>query len=201
MNTAAFNQKDQNKGRVDKIREAQEQYKKDRRGGLNALNQVFRRGTPPQPALDGPYAGELVAVDIAPGISQLVEIITRYWMPWKGKYLVKSEQRGDNIFTRRSRLPFRLVFPFYRGVIDEPPDHFRAFTFRTYVAAGRVDPDRQVLKIDYDNSSNPALSIRRILDELVQVEDGVYLGKVHFKWWWGKWQLIAYFSLRGQSSG
>jgi hypothetical protein len=52
-----------------------------------------------------------------------------------------------------------------------------------------------VLKIDYDLPENPALSIRRILDELVQVADGVYLGKAHVKWWWGAWQPVAYFSL------
>jgi hypothetical protein len=34
------------------------------------------------------------------------------------------------------------------------------------------------------------------LDELVQVEEGFYLGKAHLKWWWGKWQMVAYFSLR-----
>jgi hypothetical protein len=52
-----------------------------------------------------------------------------------------------------------------------------------------------VLKIDYDLPQNPAFSIRRVLDELVQVADGVYLGKAHVKWWWGAWQPVAYFSL------
>ncbi|MBE7551001.1 MAG: hypothetical protein HS126_08000 [Anaerolineales bacterium] len=60
---------------------------------------------------------------------------------------------------------------------------------------GLADPDRQVLKIDYDLLGNPRLSIRRILDELVQVENDFYLGKAHLKWWWGTWQLVAYFSL------
>jgi hypothetical protein len=43
------------------------------------------------------------------------------------------------------------------------------------------------------------LSLRRILDELVELEDGFYLGKAHLKWWWGKWQLVAYFSLTNRS--
>jgi hypothetical protein len=55
-----------------------------------------------------------------------------------------------------------------------------------------------VLKIDYDRPSNPGWTIRPILDELVQVADGYYLGNVHFKWWWGRWQLIAYFSLQAK---
>ena len=33
------------------------------------------------------------------------------------------------------------------------------------------------------------------LDELVQVDTSLYLGKAHLNWWWGKWQLVAYFSL------
>ena len=41
-----------------------------------------------------------------------------------------------------------------------------------------------------------ALTIRRIVDELVQVDESVYLGKIHFRWWWGPWQMIGYFSLR-----
>jgi hypothetical protein len=24
----------------------------------------------------------------------------------------------------------------------------------------------------------------------------MYLGKVHFKWWWGTWRMIGYFALR-----
>jgi hypothetical protein len=80
--------------------------------------------------------------------------------------------------------------------MDDGPETYRVFAFRTYVAPGLSDPDRQVLKIDYDFPGNPRWSVRRILDELVQVEAGFYLGKVHVKWWWGSWQTVAYFSLK-----
>jgi hypothetical protein len=53
-----------------------------------------------------------------------------------------------------------------------------------------------VLKIDYDLDSNPKLSVRRVLDELVQLSEGLYLGKAHVKWYWGKWQTVAFFSLK-----
>ena len=46
---------------TDRIRAAQGLLKKDTRQGLEALNELFRSGNPPQPALDGPYDGELVA--------------------------------------------------------------------------------------------------------------------------------------------
>ena len=81
-------------------------------------------------------------------------------------------------------------------MVDFEPGAFRAFVFQTSVDAGMVDRDRQVFRIDYDRPDNPALSIRRIVDEIVQVGDGLYLGKIHFKWWWGVWDMIGYFALR-----
>jgi hypothetical protein len=93
-------------------------------------------------------------------------------------------------------MALRILFPFYRGMSDYEPDSFRAFVFQTSIAAGMVDRDRQVFRIDYDRPDNPALSIRRIVDEIVQVREGVYLGKIHFKWWWGRWAMIGYFALR-----
>ena len=58
-----------------------------------------------------------------------------------------------------------------------------------------ADPDRSVLKIDYDLEENPSLTVRRVLDELVQIDDNLYLGKAHVRWWWNRWQTVAYFSL------
>ncbi len=52
-----------------------------------------------------------------------------------------------------------------------------------------------MLKIDYDLDGNPAPTIRRILDELVQLDHNLYLGKAHAHWWWGGWQTVAYFLL------
>lgn len=183
-------------GISDRIREARKAGARSRREGLAALNELFRAGQPPAPPLDGPYAGELLAVDIAPGITRLVEWLTSLWMPWKGKHLSRARSEGDNIFSSRSRAVFRILFPLYKGIHAIGHNTFRAFTFKTSIAPGRVDPDREVLRIDYDLAENPALTIRRILDEVVQVDEGVYLGKIHFKWWWGRWQMIGYFALR-----
>ncbi|MEJ2389230.1 MAG: hypothetical protein P8Y27_18565 [Chromatiaceae bacterium] len=180
----------------DPIRTAKDMTRGDRAAGLAALNSLFREGQIPEPPPDGPYKGELVAVDIAPAVSRLVEGLASLWMPWKGKFLIRAQNRGDNIFSRGSRMALRILFPFYRGMSDYEPDSFRAFVFQTSIAAGMVDRDRQVFRIDYDRPDNPALSIRRIVDEIVQVREGVYLGKIHFKWWWGRWAMIGYFALR-----
>jgi hypothetical protein len=178
-----------------KVCTAQQLIKQDHRQGLAALNELFRAGQAPNPPMDGPYEGKLVAVDIAPGITQVVEWLTTFWMPWKGKCLVKEDSKGDNIFGRKSRPILRVLYPFYPGFVDNDEETFRAFVFMTSIVAGRVDPDRKVLRIDYNTPFNPALTIRRILDEVVQVEEGTYLGKIHFKWWWGRWKMIGYFSL------
>lgn len=180
----------------DEIRVAQSLLKQDRAKGVTALNELFRKGAPPNPTVDGPYDGELVAVSIAPGVTQLVEWLTSFVMPWKGKFLIAKDARGDNIFGRGYRSLLSVLFPFYRDFVNYDADSFRGFVFQTRQGPGLVDPDRQVFKIEYDVPDNPVLTIQRIVDELVQIKPGVYLGKIHFKWWWGTNQMIGYFSLR-----
>jgi hypothetical protein len=176
---------------------AQNLAQRDRALGWAALNKLFRSGSPPVPPLDGRYAGELAMLSIAPGLTQLMNWILSAWLPWKGKTFNSLQSTGDNIFTRDSLAVARFFTPSYRGFADDGPHTYRAFKFRTYVAPGLADPDRQVLKIDYDLPENPGLTIRRVLDELVQIDEGVYLGQAHVRWWWGAWQLVAYFVLRG----
>ena len=89
-----------------------------------------------------------------------------------------------------------VMMPFYRGRRADTPSTFRALKFHTYVAPSLLDPDVPALKIDYDLPSNPALSIRRVLDELVDLADGYFFGRAYVRWWWGSWQRVAYFSLR-----
>ena len=180
----------------DSLNRACELLRAQRREGLAALERLFGEGAVPNPPPDGPYRGELIAVEIAPVVTRFVEWLTSFLMPWKGKYLVASEAKGDNVFARSWRAAFALMFPFYRGSRDYGDDRFRAFVFDTSVAPGKVDVNRQVFRIDYDRPDNPALTIRRIVDEVVELRDGVYLGKIHFKWWWGRWQMIGYFALR-----
>jgi len=177
------------------ISAAQSIFAGDRKRGFAALNEIFREGSPPDPPLNGTYAGELVALDVAPGLNQFAEMITSRWLPWKGKFFDAARACGDNIFTRDSLLLAHIWWPLYRGYKNESAERYRAFTFRTHLAPGLTDPDRHVLKLDYNLEGNPSLSVRRVLDELVQVEPALCLGKAHLKWWWGKWQLVAYFSL------
>jgi len=177
------------------LKSAQTLVKRERAQGWAALNTLFRNGTPPESPLDGRYRGELIALEVAPGLTQLFQSITAAWMPWLGKTFSATQQRGDNIFTRDSYWLARLFNPFYHGFIFDEPRTYRCFAFRTYTAPGLMDADRSVLKIDYDLKENPALTVRRILDELVQIDDILYLGKAHVHWWLGEWQTVAYFTL------
>jgi hypothetical protein len=161
----------------------------------SALNKIFREGSLPYQALDGDYAGKLLALNIAPVVTQVVSLLFKIWLPWKGKMFDPDHAVGLNIFSRKAYPLGRVLFPFYRTYNFDNPSTMRAFPFRTYAGAGMMDSDRQVLKIDYDLPANPRLSVRRVLDELVQVDDHYYLGKAHVHWLLGPWKTVAFFSL------
>ena len=180
---------------ISELRAAQRIFRQDHKQGWDELDHLFRDGYPPELMLNGRYAGELIAVDIAPGLTQFFQWLTDAWMPWLGKTFNSAQQSGDNIFAQDSYPLARLFNPFYRDFVTEGTGTYRCFTFHTYLAPGLADPDRTVLKIDYDLDGNPAPTIRRILDELVQLDRNLYLGKAHAHWWWGGWQTVAYFML------
>ncbi len=183
------------------VRAAQHRLKSDRAAGLAALDDIFRCGSAPRPAPDGRQRGELVALDIAPGLTGLLGALTERWLPWQGKVFDAAASRGDNIFTRDSYAPARVLWPFHRRYRDDGPDTYRAFDFRTSVGPSRQDADLDVLRLDYNLPTNPRaiITIRRVLDELVQVADGYYLGKAYVRWYWGSWSMVAYFALRPAS--
>ena len=162
----------------------------------DTLNRIFRLGGPPDPPLEGPTRGILVTPVMPRPLESSLRGLTSAWMPWLGKRFDASANLGDNLLAASARLPAKVLWPTYRA---EPlgEDRLAAFRFRTYVSPGTLDPDRQTLKIDYDSDENPALLIRDILDELVQVVPGANLGKVLLRRGEGApWRLIGYFALR-----
>ncbi|MDQ3940892.1 MAG: hypothetical protein M3238_06055, partial [Actinomycetota bacterium] len=98
-----------------------------------------------------------------------------------------------NVLVKSARGPMRVVWPNYEPE-RELADRIEAFPFRTRVAPGELEPEVPVLKIDYNFEANPNLLIRRILDELVQIDDGIYLGKVLLRRQ-GAFKSIGFFSL------
>jgi hypothetical protein len=161
---------------------------------LQGLDQLFRAGTAPDPAPDGFLPGRLLGTSIWGPFDGLVARLASVYMPWQGKTLSASSSTGVNQFTRTGRVPLKVLFPKYTPE-QEDPDGIKAFPFRTRVAPGALDTDIQVLKIDYDFEANPDFIIRRILDELVQIELGLYLGKVLFRVG-RRFRPVGFFSLR-----
>jgi hypothetical protein len=160
----------------------------------DSLNRIFRLGVPPDPPLDGPTRGILVTPTLPRPADLGLRGLASAWMPWTGKRFHGATATGDNLLVASARPIARVLFPSYRL---EPlhKGSYAAFRFRTYVGPGQVDPDRETLKIDYDSEENPRLLIRDILDELVQIVPGAYLGKVLMRRK-DTWRLLGYFALQ-----
>jgi hypothetical protein len=171
---------------------------RSRNEALDSLNRTFRLASVPDPSPDGLYHGVLVTTTTFAVTDPLFRTLSSLWMPWLGKRFDAERGTGDNMLLPSTRLPAKLFWPSYR-FRDMGEGRYAAFRFRSYVGAGKLDRDRQVLKIDYDSDDNPTLLIRNIMDELVQVVPNVYLGKVLMSH--GKpsplgGRLVGYFALR-----
>lgn len=165
----------------------------DPKAAWAVLDELFRSGVAATPT--GRCQGELLMLDIAPWFTDFAKAVAAMWLPWKGKVFY-PQGTGENVFTRDSLALAYVWWPFYRGYQSDGANTYRAFGFHTFMAPGLMDLDQEVLKLDYNLPDNPAPSIRRILDEIVQIEPSLFLGKAHVHWWWGKWQTVAFFTLR-----
>jgi hypothetical protein len=163
------------------------------------LDARFRAGRPPDPPLDGAYAGELLLTQTLPPLDALLRAWDRRGLWWLGKAFDAARERGENRWDRRFRLVTCLCWPLYRGLQPDPSGELRGFRFRTRTGPGVLDRDRPVLKIDYAAERNPFL-IRRVLDELVQVDPEYYLGKAHLLLPGGRWRTVAFFGLQSAAS-
>jgi hypothetical protein len=161
---------------------------------LVRLDERFSSGTAPDPLPEGFLPGRLLATTTWAPLDGFFRRVAALWMPWQGKTLDRESATGVNRFLPSARVPLRAVWPGYTPEYVGP-DRIDAFPFRTRIAPGELDPGVDVLKIDYDYEANPDFVIRRILDELVQIAPGRYLGKVLFRAR-GRFYPIGFFSLR-----
>ena len=160
---------------------------------VDELNALFRGGIAPEPRPDGFLSGRLITVSVGAPVDGFVRRVAGMWMPWLGKSFDRSAESGINVLTKSASVPMRGLWPSYEPV-RELPDRIEVFPFHTRVGPGAVDSDVDVLKIDYDFEANPDFLIRRILDELVQIGDGVYLGKILYRYR-GSFRPIGFFML------
>jgi hypothetical protein len=159
----------------------------------DSLNRMFRLGVPPDPQLEGRTTGIMVTPTVGRPLDLGLRALASAWLPWTGKRFDAGAATGDNLLASNARAPARVMWPSYR--LSPVGEGYAAFRFRTYASPGTVDPDRETLKIDYDSDDNPRLLIRDILDELVQIEDGLFLGQALLRIR-GKLHRVAWFELR-----
>ena len=181
---------------IDRIIAAQRLVQTDRAQALAALEALFASGTLPEAPLAGRYAGAAVALVDLPLWRLLgTPPAARLRSFWQGKTFDPARWRADNIVARTALPLMHLLWPLYWDQIADGPARVRVFPFRTSVAPGKTNPRQAVLRGEYDLVGNPRLSIRRSLDDIVQVGEEVYLGKGYFRWWTGRWQVTLYFVL------
>jgi hypothetical protein len=164
----------------------------------DSLNRIFRLGTLPEPSLDGCFDGVAITPTTFAVPDLILRTLSHLWMPWLGKRFDAETATGDNLMLPSARLTSQLLWPGYR-FLSLGDGRYAAFRFRTYAGAGVVDTDRRVLQLDYDWDENPRFLIRDILDELVRVVPGVYLGKAllrHHIPINPNWRVVGYFALR-----
>ncbi len=100
---------------------------------------------------------------------------TFYRAAWLGKTFYPDKNTGDNSFAA--------------GDTTE-----NKYPFITYAGPGFRDAGLQTFKIDYKLPTNQ-FWIRPILDEIVEVSPGKYLGKIHYRLIPGFPFTIGYFRL------
>jgi hypothetical protein len=171
----------------------------ERPAGLAALESVFASGGVPA-GLRGPLRGRFLASTFGHHLDPAFEALTSVWLPWKGKTFDPDAEEGRNLFTPGARRIMRVTLPTYQ-TRDESDGGMRrcsAFRFITSTGASAFSPGVEVLRIDYrDVAENPSWPVRKILDELVKVEEGRYLGQalIEFR---GSLRRAAWFCLEQQ---
>ncbi len=100
-----------------------------------------------------------------------------YTASWIGKKFSAPTNAGINRFKNAA------------GVESEK------YPFKTSVGPGLRDTGTQVLKLDYDLPENP-FWLRPVLDEVVEVAPGEYLGKMHYRLFGAYPFSIAYFKMK-----
>jgi hypothetical protein len=90
---------------------------------------------------------------------------------WQGKVFDRQKQTGINRFKDGQK-----------------------YVFKTSPAPGLRDKNTQVLRLDYKQAGNP-FWLRFIVDEIVEIAPGHYLGKVHLKVIPGLTFTLSYFEL------
>ena len=161
------------------------------------LEARFRAGSMPPP-FDGPKAGSLLETTVNAPIDAFARVVTGLWMPWRGKSFDAAADEGRNVFTPGFRTMMRVFWPGHDDIRPFDADHFMTFRFRTWTGESTFTPGVEVLKIDYGVPDSPRFIIGSVLDEVVQTDEGRYLGQALLNWRNGMMR-AAWFELRDEA--
>ncbi len=109
--------------------------------------------------------------------------VSGYAGNWRGKEFIRSKKAGLNRFGEGEKLE-------------------RLYPFALYPAKALRDAGLDVLKLDYNVTGNPEW-LKLVTDEIVEIEPGHFLGKVHVRLVPGYPFALGYFELRkpGNATG
>lgn len=169
-----------------------------REAALEDLNSLFRSARPPEPLPSGFLAGSVVTTTIARPLDAFSRWLKSLYMPWLGKTFDPDRAAGTNVLKPAARSQMKVLWPKYEPR-ETPGGTLEAFSFTTRIAPGRLDPTVDVLKIDYDLDENPSFIVRHVLDELVQIDDDLYLGKILYRMR-NATTAVGFFCLRSETS-
>jgi len=137
------------------------------------LDDLFREGETPKPgALDGQTRGHVLAGRGLLRVEPLRQAVNGPYLPWKGKGI--EEGQGWNRFGYGSL------------------EH-QGFEFETRIAPSLLPDDNDVLIFGYDQPENPP-GIRRIRDDLKEIDRGLFLGTSNIEVG-GGYRFMLYFAL------
>jgi hypothetical protein len=170
-----------------------------REDSLQTLHAIFKLGSAPVSALDGRLRGQLVTTTLFSPLDSFGRVMAGLYLPWLGKRFDAGSQTGDNVFKPGMRFWGHVYWPTYNGYRPYGRNLLTAFPFRTYTGPGALDPEVEVLKLNYDDPRNPGFVVRDVLDELVQVTGNYYLGKAYIRRSGDDYRLAAFFALQKES--
>lgn len=169
----------------------------DARAEPERLAELFAAGRPPSTpdgACEGRVLGlfgslAMTGVDVAVRAGRLLGGIG-----WTGKTFDVDAGTGYNRLTTTSLIPMSCAMPGYRFV--RRGGELTGFRFDHHVGASIRDPDVEVVSLVYEDPAyrNP-LVLPRTRDELVELVDGVWLGRALLRTD-DRWDIVAYFVLR-----
>jgi hypothetical protein len=133
-----------------------------------SYQQAYIKGTLPKSAPEGFLKGTPVGI--------VLETVVKF-VPWQGKKFDSKAHTGINIIGQKD------------GTTKNQ------FPFKTWEGKGARDATLSVFKIDYDIAEN-AFWLRTILDEVVEVAPGQFLGKMQIIPFNGVAFTLGFFQLK-----